>query len=110
MADAIVAHGCHALAVKDMAGLLKPNAATLLVGALRAAHPDVVIHVHTHDSAGTAVATQLAAAAAGADIVDLAMDSMSGCTSQVITSPYFAFVCFFSLPLCIFSACFDNGK
>jgi pyruvate carboxylase len=83
MVDAIVAHGCHAIGIKDMAGLLKPNAATTLVSALRAAHPDVVIHVHTHDSAGTAVATQLAAAAAGADIVDLAMDAMSGCTSQV---------------------------
>lgn len=83
MADAIVEHGCHSIGIKDMAGLLKPNAATLLIGALRAAHPDVVLHVHTHDSAGTAVATQLAAAAAGADMVDLAMDAMSGCTSQV---------------------------
>jgi len=46
------------------AGLLKPKAATLLVGALRARFPDVPIHVHTHDSAGTGVATQLAAAAA----------------------------------------------
>lgn len=83
MADEVVAHGCHAIGIKDMAGLLKPRAATQLISALRAAHPDVVIHVHTHDSAGTAVATQLAAAAAGADIVDLAMDAMSGCTSQV---------------------------
>ena len=83
MADAIVEHGCHSIGIKDMAGLLKPKAATLLIGALRAAHPDVVLHVHTHDSAGTAVATQLAAAAAGADMVDLAMDAMSGCTSQV---------------------------
>ena len=87
MADAIVGHGCHSIGIKDMAGLLKPNAATLLIGALRAAHPDVVLHVHTHDSAGTAVATQLAAAAAGADMCDLAMDAMSGCTSQVRVSP-----------------------
>lgn len=64
------------------AGLLKPKAATKLVGALRARFPDLVIHVHTHDSAGTGVATQLAAAAAGADIVDAAIDSMSGLTSQ----------------------------
>lgn len=83
MADAIVEHGCHAIGIKDMAGLMKPKAATLLIGTLRAAHPDVVLHVHTHDSAGTAVATQLAAAAAGADMCDLAMDAMSGCTSQV---------------------------
>jgi pyruvate carboxylase len=82
LAEALVEHGVHALAVKDMAGLLKPAAATKLVGALRARFPDTVIHVHTHDSAGTGVATQLAAAAAGADIVDAAVDAMSGLTSQ----------------------------
>ena len=65
-----------------MAGLLKPRAATLLVGALRERFPDLPIHLHTHDTAGTAVATQLAAAAAGADIVDCCIDSMSGTTSQ----------------------------
>ena len=48
-----------------MAGLLKPRAAKLLVGALRQRFPDMPIHVHTHDSAGTGVATQLAAAEAG---------------------------------------------
>jgi pyruvate carboxylase len=164
-----VDHGVHSLGIKDMAGLLKPRAATELVramhgreqggrsarasaapfplplapsltgrlvnallprpqiSALRARHPDLVLHVHTHDSAGTGVATQvgglaaragqgpkqqatrpcvraaastarflllprahgppipppqLAAAAAGADIVDAAIDSMSGLTSQ----------------------------
>jgi isopropylmalate/homocitrate/citramalate synthase len=82
MAEAIVEHGCHAIGIKDMAGLLKPHAATTLIGALRERFPNTVLHVHTHDSAGTAVATQLAAAAAGADIADLAMDAMSGCTSQ----------------------------
>jgi pyruvate carboxylase len=82
LAEALVDHGVHALAVKDMAGLLKPRAATVLVGALRQRFPNVVIHVHTHDSAGTGVATQLAAAAAGADIVDAAVDAMSGLTSQ----------------------------
>ena len=82
LAEALVAHGTHTLAIKDMAGLLKPRAATLLIGALRERFPDVPIHVHTHDTAGTAVATQLAAAAAGADIVDCCIDSMSGTTSQ----------------------------
>jgi len=82
LAREIVNHGAHSIAVKDMAGLLKPRAATLLIGALRAEFPDIPIHVHTHDTAGTGVATQLAAANAGADIIDCAIDSMSGTTSQ----------------------------
>ena len=53
LAEQLVDHGVHSLAIKDMAGLLKPRAATILVGALRARFPDVPIHVHTHDSAGT---------------------------------------------------------
>ena len=65
-----------------MAGLLKPQAATLLISTLRAAHPDVPIHVHTHDTSGAGVAAMLAAAQAGADIVDVAVYSMSGLTSQ----------------------------
>ena len=65
-----------------MAGLLKPAAATLLVSALRERFPDTPIAVHTHDTAGTGVATALAAAAAGADIVDGAVDAMAGTTSQ----------------------------
>lgn len=81
-ADRLVAHGVHALGIKDMAGLLKPRAATMLVSALRERFPDTPIHVHTHDSAGTGVATQLAATAAGADLIDCCMDSMSGLTSQ----------------------------
>lgn len=65
-----------------MAGLLKPGAAKILVGALREKYPDIPIHVHTHDTAGAGVAAMLAAAEAGADIVDVAVDSMSGLTSQ----------------------------
>lgn len=78
LAEQLVSHGVHALAIKDMAGLLKPRAATKLVSALREAFPAVPLHVHTHDTAGTGVATQLAAAQAGADIVDCCIDSMSG--------------------------------
>ena len=112
----LVSLGVHVLAIKDMAGLLKPEvsisiqpntptcpvcpfysfqpdltplpsptplcartqAATMLVGALRAEFPDVPIHVHTHDTAGTGVASMIAAAKAGADAVDAAMDAMSG--------------------------------
>jgi len=80
--DQLVAEGIHVLAIKDMAGLLKPQAATMLIGAIRKAHPDLPIHVHSHDTAGMAVASMLACAAAGADVVDCAIDSMSGCTSQ----------------------------
>lgn len=65
-----------------MAGLLKPRAATLLIGAIRAKYPDLPIHVHTHDTSGAGVASMLAAAEAGADVVDVAVDSMSGMTSQ----------------------------
>ncbi|KAK9814506.1 hypothetical protein WJX72_007023 [[Myrmecia] bisecta] len=82
LAEQLVEHGVHTLAIKDMAGLLKPAAATMLISALRQRFPDVPIHVHTHDTAGTGVATQLACAAAGADIIDCCIDSMSGTTSQ----------------------------
>ncbi|CAM9814610.1 unnamed protein product [Ascophyllum nodosum] len=74
--------GIHVLAIKDMAGLLKPAAATSLVSALREEFPDLPIHVHTHDTAGTGVASMIAAAQAGADAVDVATDAMSGTTSQ----------------------------
>ncbi|KAJ3273515.1 pyruvate carboxylase [Terramyces sp. JEL0728] len=78
----LVKAGIHILAIKDMAGLLKPKAARMLIGAIRAKHPNLVIHVHTHDTAGTGVASMIAAAEAGADVVDAAIDSMSGLTSQ----------------------------
>ena len=62
--------------------MLKPSAATLLIGSLRAQFPKMPIHVHTHDTAGAGVASMLAAAEAGADVVDVAVDSLSGMTSQ----------------------------
>ena len=61
-------HGIHSLAIKDMAGLLKPTAARLLVGSIREKYPDLPIHVHTHDTAGVGVATYHACAESGADI------------------------------------------
>jgi pyruvate carboxylase len=82
LASELVDMGVHSLAIKDMAGLLTPKASTLLVSALREAHPDIPIHVHTHDTAGSGVASMLAAAQAGADIVDSSMDAFSGMTSQ----------------------------
>lgn len=80
--DEIVNMGTHILGIKDMAGTLKPRAARLLVGAIRERYPRLPIHVHTHDSAGTGVASMSAAARAGADVVDAATNSLSGMTSQ----------------------------
>ncbi|TKX26130.1 pyruvate carboxylase [Elsinoe australis] len=82
LADRIVKMGAHIIGIKDMAGVLKPQAARLLVGSIRKKYADTPIHVHTHDSAGTGVASMIACAQAGADAVDAATDSMSGMTSQ----------------------------
>ncbi|KAK5643276.1 hypothetical protein RI129_007121 [Pyrocoelia pectoralis] len=82
IADELVKAGTHVLSIKDMAGLLKPAAARLLVTALRDKYPDLPIHIHTHDTSGAGVASMLACAEAGADVVDVAVDSMSGMTSQ----------------------------
>lgn len=73
--------GAHVLGLKDMAGLLKPAAARVLIRALRE-EVGLPIHFHTHDTAGIACATILAASEAGVDAVDCAMDSFSGNTSQ----------------------------
>ena len=70
------------LAIKDMAGLLRPDAATALVGALRKEFPDLPIHMHTHDTAGTGAASMLASYKAGADVVDGAIDCLANSTSQ----------------------------
>jgi pyruvate carboxylase len=78
----VVKAGTHVLCIKDMAGLLKPRAATMLINAIRKEFPDLPIHVHTHDTSGAGVAAMLACAEAGADAVDVACDSMSGTTSQ----------------------------
>lgn len=80
--DRVVNMGAHILGIKDMAGVMKPRAATILIGSIRKKYPDLPIHVHTHDSAGTGVASMVACAQAGADAVDAATDSMSGMTSQ----------------------------
>ncbi len=73
--------GSHILGLKDMAGLLKPAAANTLVRTLKQ-EVGLPIHLHTHDTAGIACASILAASEAGVDIVDCAMDSFSGNTSQ----------------------------
>ncbi|ABN75876.1 pyruvate carboxylase [Cereibacter sphaeroides] len=73
--------GAHVLGLKDMAGLLKPAAARVLVKALKE-EVGLPIHFHTHDTSGIAGATVLAACDAGVDAVDAAMDAFSGGTSQ----------------------------
>ena len=73
--------GAHILAIKDMAGLCKPDAARTLVRALRD-EIGLPVHFHTHDTSGLSAASVLAAAEAGVDAIDAAVDSMSGLTSQ----------------------------
>ena len=81
LAEEMVAAGAHILAIKDMAGLLRAEAAFTLVTALRERF-DLPVHVHTHDTAGGQLATLLAASRAGADAVDVASAPMAGTTSQ----------------------------
>ncbi len=81
LAEQIVDSGAHILAIKDMAGLLRAEAAFALVSALRERF-DLPVHVHTHDTAGGQLATLLAASRAGADAVDVASAPMAGTTSQ----------------------------
>ncbi|TBN45228.1 pyruvate carboxylase, partial [Paracoccus sediminis] len=80
-AQDLKAAGAHVLGLKDMAGLLKPAAARILVKALKE-EVGLPVHFHTHDTSGLAGATILAAADAGVDAVDAAMDAFSGGTSQ----------------------------
>jgi len=81
LARQLEAAGCHMLAIKDMAGLLKPPAARALIRALRDI-TDLPIALHTHDTSGAAAATLVVAIEEGIDIVDAAIDAMSGTTSQ----------------------------
>jgi pyruvate carboxylase len=81
LAEKIVAAGAHIIAIKDMAGLLRPAAAAKLVKALRERF-DLPVHLHTHDTAGGQLATLMAAIDAGVDAVDVASAPMAGTTSQ----------------------------
>ncbi len=81
LAERMVEAGAHILAIKDMAGLLRPPAARTLVAALRDRF-DLPVHLHTHDTAGGQIGTLLAAVDAGVDAVDVASAPMSSTTSQ----------------------------
>ncbi|RLQ95873.1 pyruvate carboxylase [Falsibacillus albus] len=77
--------GAHILAIKDMAGLLKPQSAYRLISELKDS-TDLPIHLHTHDTSGNGIYTYAKAIEAGVDIVDVAMSTMSGLTSQPSSS------------------------
>ena len=81
LAKELERHGAHMLAIKDMAGLCKPFAARKLVAALKE-EIGIPIHFHTHDTSGASLASCLAAAEAGANVVDCAMAPFAGLTSQ----------------------------
>ncbi len=81
LARELQAAGAHIIGIKDMAGVCRPAAVRQLVAALRD-ETGLPVHFHTHDTSGVAAATVIAAVEAGADIVDGAVDSMSGLTSQ----------------------------
>lgn len=81
MARALEDEGVHILAIKDMAGLLKPQSAKVLISALKEA-VNLPIHLHTHDTSSMQATTYFQAIEAGVDVVDVAIASMSGLTSQ----------------------------
>lgn len=81
LAKRLESAGAHLIAIKDMAGLLKPLAARELITALKE-ETSLPIHLHTHDTSGIQSATYLEAINAGVDIVDVAINSLSGLTSQ----------------------------
>jgi pyruvate carboxylase len=81
LAKELEASGAHILGIKDMAGLLKPQAAYELVSTLKET-VDIPIHLHTHDTSGNGIYTYAKAIEAGVDIVDVAVSSMAGLTSQ----------------------------
>jgi len=81
LAKELEAAGAHILGIKDMAGLLKPEAAYQLISSLKEV-VDIPIHLHTHDTSGNGIYTYARAVDAGADVVDVANGPMSGLTSQ----------------------------
>ena len=81
LAKEIENSGAHILGIKDMAGLLKPYAASELVTALKS-ELNIPIHLHTHDTSSIQAATYLKAIEAGVDVVDVALGGLSGLTSQ----------------------------
>jgi pyruvate carboxylase len=88
MAKELEAAGAHILGIKDMAGLLKPQAAYELVSALKETI-NIPVHLHTHDTSGNGIYMYAKAVEAGVDIVDVAVSSMAGLTSQPSASGFY---------------------
>ncbi len=85
MADRMVEMGADSLCVKDMAGLLSPMMAKALVGRLKADHPEMLVQMHCHDTSGYSEMAYLMGVQAGADVIDCAISSLAGGTSQPAT-------------------------
>ena len=85
LADVLVEMGAHSLCIKDMAGLLSPVMAESLVKRLKADHPDMPVQLHCHDTSGFSEMAYLLAARSGADVIDCAISSLAGGTSQPAT-------------------------
>ncbi len=85
MADTMVEMGADSLCVKDMAGLLSPMMAKSLVSRLKADHPDKLVQMHCHDTSGYSEMAYLMGVQAGADVIDCAVSSLAGGTSQPAT-------------------------
>jgi pyruvate/oxaloacetate carboxyltransferase len=85
MADRMVEMGADSLCVKDMAGLLSPMMARALVGRLKQDHPNLPVQMHCHDTSGYSEMAYLMGVLAGADVIDCAISSMAGGTSQPAT-------------------------
>jgi oxaloacetate decarboxylase alpha subunit len=85
MADRMVEMGADSLCVKDMAGLLSPIMAKSLVGRIKKDHPDKLVQMHCHDTSGYSEMAYLMGVHAGADVIDCAISSLAGGTSQPAT-------------------------
>lgn len=85
MADRMVEMGADSICVKDMAGLLSPMMAKAIVGRIKKDHPDKLIQMHCHDTSGYSEMAYLMGVQAGADVIDTAISSMAGGTSQPAT-------------------------
>ena len=85
MVNDLKSMGAATICIKDMAGIMGPQEAYDLISAIKDAHPDLPIDLHTHSTTGLAFMTYLKAVEAGCDIIDTAISPMSGGTSQPAT-------------------------